>query len=193
MRLILEVLRYQYCGALIFSFLLPRTAEALALMWDHWWLPRHQERLSTILKMTIFTRPSPKYTQNLRQNHTINEQNLSVRRFSCPWTEHSCYQSPIRWYLSWGMLCFNTLRPRQNGHHFADDTFKHIFLNENIRISIKISLKFVPMGPINNIPALVHIMAWRRPGDKPLSEPLMVRLPTHICVTRPQWVNKIIC
>ena len=36
----------------------------------------------------------------------------------------------------------NTLRPRQNGRHFADDTFKHIFLNENVRISIKISLKF---------------------------------------------------
>ena len=32
-------------------------------------------------------------------------------------------------------------------------------------------------------------MAWRRPGDKPLSEPMMVRLPTHICVTRPQWFN----
>ena len=44
------------------------------------------------------------------------------------------------------------------------------------------------MGPINNIPALVQIMAWRRPGDKPLSEPMMVRLLTHICVTWPQWV-----
>ena len=52
------------------------------------------------------------------------------------------------------------------------------------------SLKFVPKGPINNTPALVQIMAWRRPGDKPLSEPMMVSLPTHICVTRPQWVNK---
>ena len=31
-------------------------------------------------------------------------------------------------------------------------------------------------------------MAWRRPGDKPLSEPMMVSLPTHICVTWPQWV-----
>ena len=38
-------------------------------------------------------------------------------------------------------------------------------------------------------PTLFQIMAWRRPGDKPLSEPMMVRLPTHICVTRPQWVN----
>ena len=71
----------------------------------------------------------------------------------------------------------NTLRPRQNGHRFADDTFKRIFLNENVRLSIKISLKFVPKGPINNIPSLVQIMA------------LMVSLPTHICVTRPRWVS----
>ena len=32
-------------------------------------------------------------------------------------------------------------------------------------------------------------MAWRRPGNKPLSEPRMISLPTHICVTRPQWVK----
>ena len=81
---------------------------------------------------------------------------------------------------------FNTLRPRQNGCHFVDDTFKRIFMNENVRISINISLKFVPKGLINNIPALVQIMAWRREGDKPLSEPMMVNLLTHICVTRPQ-------
>ena len=83
----------------------------------------------------------------------------------------------------------NTLRPRQNGRHFADDTFKRILGNENARISIKIPLKFVAKGPINNIPALVQIMAWRRPGDKPLSEPMLVFVPTHICVTRPHWVN----
>ena len=85
---------------------------------------------------------------------------------------------------------FNTLRPRQNGRHFADDIFKCIFLNENVWMPIKISMKFVPKGPINNIPSLVQIMAWRRPGDKPLSEPMMVSLTTHICVTRPQCVNK---
>ena len=83
----------------------------------------------------------------------------------------------------------NSLRPRQNGCHSADDTFKRIFLNENIRISTKNSLKFVPKGLINNIPALVLIMAWRLPGDKPLSETMLVRSLTHICVTRPQWVN----
>ena len=86
----------------------------------------------------------------------------------------------------------NTLGPRQNGRHLADDIFKCIFLNGNVWISIKISLKFVPKGPINNIPSLVQIMAWRRPGDKPLSEAMMVNLPTHICVTRPQWVKNII-
>ena len=64
-----------------------------------------------------------------------------------------------------------------------------IFLNENIWIAIKISLEFVPKGPINNIPVLVWIMAWRRSGGKPLSEQMVVSLLMHICVTRPQWVN----
>ena len=73
-----------------------------------------------------------------------------------------------------------------------DAIFKCIFLKKNGWIPIKISLKFVPKGPINNIPALVHIMAWRCPGDKPLYEPMMVCLLTHICVTRPQWVNLIV-
>ena len=50
-------------------------------------------------------------------------------------------------------------------------------------------MNVVPKGPISNIPALVQIMAWHRPGDKPLSGPLKVRLPTHICLTPPQWVN----
>ena len=85
----------------------------------------------------------------------------------------------------------NTLRPRQNGRDFADDNFKGIFLNENVLVPIKFSLKFVPKGPINNIPALVQIMGWHRPGNKPLSELMMVRLLTHIYVTRSQWVKRL--
>ena len=85
----------------------------------------------------------------------------------------------------------NTLRPRQNGRYFPYDIFKCIFLNGNVWIPIKIPLKFVPKGPINNTPALFQIMAWRQPGDKPLSETMMVTLLTHICVTRPQWINNI--
>ena len=52
----------------------------------------------------------------------------------------------------------------KNCRHFADDTFKCIFLNENVWISFKISLKFVTK-------------VW-------------IRL-THICVTRPQWVKSV--
>ena len=77
-------------------------------------------------------------------------------------------------------LKVNTLRPRQNGHHFLGDIFKCIFFNENEWITIKILLKFVPNGQINNIPSLVQIMAWRRTGDKPLSEAMMVSLLTHM-------------
>ena len=84
----------------------------------------------------------------------------------------------------------NTLRPRQDGRHFPDDILKCILFNENVWISLTISLKCVQKVRINIIPSLVQIMAWRRPGDKPLSEPMMVSLLTHICVTRPQWVKE---
>ena len=84
---------------------------------------------------------------------------------------------------------FNTLRPKQNCRNFPDDIFKCIFFNENIRISIEMSLKFVPVVPINNTPALVQILAWRQAGDKSLSKPMMVSLLTHLWVTLPQWVD----
>ena len=86
----------------------------------------------------------------------------------------------------------NALRPRQNGCHVTDDVFKCIFWNENVWISLKISLKFVPKVPINNIPALVQIMAWRGSGDKPLSEAMMASLLMHICLTWTQWVKVIV-
>ena len=112
---------------------------------------------------------------------------------------YKCFGWTITWHwtcagydlISHGFSRVNTFRPRRNKQLFADDIFNCIFFNENVWISIKFSLKFVPKGPINNIPALVQIMAWRRSGDKPLSEPMMVSLPTHICVTRPQWVNPL--
>ena len=83
----------------------------------------------------------------------------------------------------------NTLRPKQNGHHFTDNIFKCILWNEYVWVSNKISLKFVPKGPINNIPALAQIMAWHQPSNKPLSEQMMIILQMQICVTQPQWVK----
>ena len=92
-------------------------------------------------------------------------------------------------------LCYiNKLRPRQNGRHFADKIFECIFLNENVWILHKISLKFIPKVRINNITAVVQIMACGQPGDKPLSESMMVvSLLMHICVIRPQWVKHYGC
>ena len=47
------------------------------------------------------------------------------------------------------------------------------FPNENIRILMWISLKFILSGPIDNKPALVLTMDWHQTGNKPLSEPMM--------------------
>ena len=92
------------------------------------------------------------------------------------------------WHLPWGWEMvikiddrkmmgmsskFNSSPSGQNGHHFADDIFSCIFGIENFHIWIKISLKFVPKGQINNNTALVQIMAWGWIGDKPLSEPML--------------------
>ena len=96
----------------------------------------------------------------------------------------------IAWIFRWStrstvaLITVNTLRPRQTYRHFADSILKCIFLNENVIILLKVSLKFNPKVPISNIPALDQKMAWHRPGDKPLSESMMVMLLTHICVTR---------
>ena len=84
---------------------------------------------------------------------------------------------------------FNILWTMDYGWHFADDIFKCILLNANVWFPFTISLKFVPKGMINNIPALVQMMAWHQPCNKSLSEPMMVLLLTPICITQPQWVD----
>ena len=96
------------------------------------------------------------------------------------------------WHWHGEVFEFNTLRPGQNGCHFTDDVFKRIFLNENVWISLKFHWNLFLRFQLTIFhPALVQIMAWRRPGDKPLSEPMMVCLMTHICVIWPQWVKLI--
>ena len=108
----------------------------------------------------------------------------------CLKQHQNCCWQPIQ-PLIWIILFYNinTLRPKQDGRRFPDEIFSCILLTENISILMNISLKSIPKGKVNNIPALVQIMAWRRPGDKALSEPMMVWLLMHICVNRPQWVN----
>ena len=108
---------------------------------------------------------------------------------ACRRTTGFVYHAVLPSIIRHNIDLLNTLRPIRNGRHFTDDTFKCILLNENVWNLNNISLKFVPTSRINNIPSFVQIMAWCQPGDKPLSDPMIVRLPTHICVTRLQWVK----
>ena len=111
------------------------------------------------------------------QKHFFFFKQFSSKRVKTPWlTWVACIH--IHFSLVIGVCMdhiLNTLKTRRNRHYFADDIFTYISLNENVWISLKIWLKFVPKGPINNNPALVWIMAWRRPGDKPLLEPMLTR------------------
>ena len=65
----------------------------------------------------------------------------------------------------------------QRNKYRLSTIFKCKFFNENYRIPIQISLKFVPRSPIDNKPALVQVMAWRWTGDKPLPEPMVAQFP----------------
>ena len=70
----------------------------------------------------------------------------------------------------------NTLRPEQNGSLLADNILKYITFDKNCCILIKISLKFVPKGPIHSLSALVQVMVWRRTGDKPLPALMLTKI-----------------
>ena len=71
----------------------------------------------------------------------------------------------------------------------ADDIFKWIFLNENDRIPIQISLKFVPRSSVDNKQASVQVTAWRWTGDTSLPEPMLTHFTdAYICGTRGIWV-----
>ena len=109
-----------------------------------------------------------------------NTLNIPPTLIHCLRHIHHQHLSLIIWYFQLQTchltsigIHIDTLRLRQDGWHFPDNIFKCMFLNENVQILIRVSLKFVPRGPINNISALVQIMAWHRIGDKPLLEPMV--------------------
>ena len=80
------------------------------------------------------------------------------------------------WCLPYDETRVNRLKkwPPKSWRHFQ----VHV-LQWKCTILLKISLKFGPKDQINNITALVQIMAWRRSADKSSSEPMMVRLPIY--------------
>ena len=117
----------------------------------------------------------------------VGPMNLGIR-VSSLWTCNRLALVSVEGCLSWSGIQnvqldpvkshhpskINILRPRQYGCHLSDNTLIRIFLNENVWIFIKTLPKCIPTGPINNIPSMVQIMAWRWAWDKPLSEPMMV-------------------
>ena len=77
--------------------------------------------------------------------------------------------------VCWGEYIYLPITPGQNGHRFADDISRFIFVNEKFCLFIEISRKYVHKGPIDKNLALFQIMAWRRIGVRSLSEPMLTR------------------
>ena len=81
----------------------------------------------------------------------------------------------IKWTYMMSVVLINISPPGQNGHYFQIKFSNAFSWMKSFCILIRISLKCVPKDPINNIPALVQIMAWCQSGDKPLSEPMLAQ------------------
>ena len=139
------------------AFILKWFPDFLNLLWpsDAMWWHRCQSTLTQVMACCL-TAPS----------HYLNQGWLIIREVLWHSQEGNftgIAEDIYLWY-AFDNYQFNTLRPIQNGCHFADDHFKCILLNETIWILINISLKFVPKSHIYNIPVLVQIMAWHRLG-----------------------------
>ena len=94
-------------------------------------------------------------------NHGIQESNV---RLTSVWHDQMLGQFGHH-LIHWGRDRIGTI--------FADDIFKHIFLNVNCCPFVLILLKCFPNGPIINMPVLVWMVVWCRTGNKPLSEPMV--------------------
>ena len=101
--------------------------------------------------------------------------------------KHSDQINTICHYKIWQL----THRDRDKLAVFSRRHFQRHFLEWKWKIEFRLRFHWslIPVDPINTIPVLVQVMASRRPGDKPLFEPMMLSLQTHIYVARPQWVK----
>ena len=84
-----------------------------------------------------------------------------------------CHRLYTMLIFLYGVL-LTQLPPWQNGHHSGR---RHVQIHFREWNPIQMSPKFVPRSPIDNKPALVQVMAWRRTGDKPLHESMLAQFP----------------
>ena len=97
------------------------------------------------------------------------------------------YQPSVMYTSNAPMQNLNILRPRQNGHQFAEDIYTLIPFHQNylyFNFTEKCSKSLVV-----NKPGLVQIMAWRWTGTSHYLDKWWPSLLTRICVTRLRWVN----
>ena len=115
----------------------------------------------------------------------VQRRALCVWEFICRWGRIHCFCHCMIVFAGFAWYIYPYPRGLIHWHGvicrwfvltiLADDIFNCVFLNENDRIPIQISLKYVPRSPNDNKPALVQVMAWRRSGDKPLAGPMMTQ------------------
>ena len=160
------------------------TFDAFLLYWENWCnkislilLPKQIAHKSTLVQVMVRRRtgdePLPKQIMIQFMHHSVSWhflflQSTPLESLSHYWLSlwrSGCVSYGNRWFCFCWLVPIYTLTLRQNCRHFADDIFECIFCNENGWILLKISLKFVPGVRINNIPALVQIMAWCWSGD----------------------------
>ena len=110
-----------------------------------------------------------------------------------PIYHHTVHKTALTYVKLWSDFIEPT---KDYSYHVADDIFNCIFLHENVWLSIKISLNVFPMGRINNIPALVQIMAWHLRGDKPwlvyrtiYASLGLIELTKQVCVGTAGWMK----
>ena len=100
-----------------------------------------------------------------------------------------CFPGPkIMYLLTIAMLLLTDLQNKMAAI-LQTTLLNAFFVNEKVQIAIKTSLEFVPKGQINKILELLQMMTWRHPGDKPLSEAMLVSLPTQICAAWSECVK----
>ena len=134
------------------------------------------ENIRISIKISLKFVPKGLYLTILQ--HWFRKWLSTNRRWAIIWISDGLDYWCIYASLSLNGLTWERLRLRQHSWHFADNTFKCIFLYDNHYILITISLKFVPEGPIDNKSWLVQVMAWCQTGTKPLPEPMM----TQTCI-----------
>ena len=160
------------CGLLLLVFNVKQ--QILYLLFSYWTL-QFKKKCKNSLKKILLS-----WSESCLSNHVLNWV-VSQSRWSFTlgriifqrFAKNDCKMDMFLVRHPWSHSGLNTLRLRQNGRQICRRHIQMHFLEWKFLNKIKIALKFVHKGPINNIPVLVQIMAWCWPGDKPLFEPMI--------------------